>query len=328
MNAVRRRSAFTLIELLVVIAIIAILIALLLPAVQQAREAARRTQCKNHLKQVGLAMHNYHDVSRCFPAGYIDTVNFLSQDGGWSWQSMILPQLDQAPLFNSMNFSYHPYGAIPAISVQQNVTAVSTVIPPFNCPSDVKPSHVSLAAVGNQGYVEKIATSSYCGVMGAYGDNGCTTAANGVDVIAMPTQQGVLACNTNRNFRDITDGTSNVFMTGEVTWFISQVQVLYGSIGTGGQANCVGNSNIFPQWRHMRTNRQKPNGTPPGTSFVHTGFHSLHTGGVHFLMCDGSVRFVSENINHTDSLSGSASSTWGSYQRLSVINDGEIVGEF
>src|SRR5579872_5730558 len=93
------RRGFTLIELLVVIAIIAVLVALLLPAVQQAREAARRVQCKNNLKQLGLALHNYHDVtSNTFPPGYVNT----NSDGGWGWMSMLLPHLDQGPLYNML----------------------------------------------------------------------------------------------------------------------------------------------------------------------------------------------------------------------------------
>src|SRR6187455_2473364 len=96
------RRGFTLIEMLVVIAIIAILVALLLPAVQQAREAARRSQCKNNLKQIGLAMHNYHDTFNGFPNGGI-----ASSVGGWglSWYIRILPYIDQAPVFNGINFS-------------------------------------------------------------------------------------------------------------------------------------------------------------------------------------------------------------------------------
>src|SRR5688500_4365529 len=109
---VPRRRGFTLIELLVVIAIIAVLIALLLPAVQQAREAARRTQCRNNLKQIGLALHNYHDVHNTFPMGYCAGMTYV--DGasdtspGWSWATYILPQLDQGPLYNQFNWSAAP----------------------------------------------------------------------------------------------------------------------------------------------------------------------------------------------------------------------------
>ena len=108
---VRRSHGFTLIELLVVIAIIAILIALLLPAVQQAREAARRTQCRNNLKQIGLALHNYHDNFNVFPMGYSDIMagNSERHGAGWSWMSSILPQIDQAPLYNRFEFSTTPY---------------------------------------------------------------------------------------------------------------------------------------------------------------------------------------------------------------------------
>src|SRR5581483_8700238 len=107
-HAMARRSwkkGFTLIELLVVIAIIAILIALLLPAVQQAREAARRTQCKNNLKQLGLALHNYHDNFNTFPPGGVNGTAATSNYQGWGWSIMLLPQIDQAPLYNQINFS-------------------------------------------------------------------------------------------------------------------------------------------------------------------------------------------------------------------------------
>src|SRR6478609_9116964 len=107
----KERRAFTLIELLVVIAIIAVLIALLLPAVQQAREAARRTQCRNNLKQIGLALHNYHDAYQLFPPGYVDRNGNpdLTPDNdlgpGWGWASFILPQLDQGNVYNQINFN-------------------------------------------------------------------------------------------------------------------------------------------------------------------------------------------------------------------------------
>ncbi|MCB1129315.1 MAG: DUF1559 domain-containing protein, partial [Verrucomicrobiae bacterium] len=121
------RRGFTLIELLVVIAIIAILIALLLPAVQQAREAARRTECKNKLKQLGLALHNYHDTFRAFPAAFY---RGTTTSPGWGWGTMILPYIDQAPLYNQwvMTVSYDN---------GQNQTARRTKLAAYKCPSDL-----------------------------------------------------------------------------------------------------------------------------------------------------------------------------------------------
>src|SRR5579872_386881 len=128
-----RRTGFTLIELLVVIAVIAVLIGLLLPAVQQAREAARRTQCKNNLKQIGLALLNYESSFRIFPPGYIAGSAFI--DGqtdtapGWSWGAMILPQLDQEPLQSTINFSL-------PVQAAANAPAIQVSLPAFVCPSD------------------------------------------------------------------------------------------------------------------------------------------------------------------------------------------------
>ncbi len=133
----KRFRGFTLIELLVVIAIIAVLISLLLPAVQSAREAARRAQCVNNLKQMGIALHNYHDSLLIFPPGYIAASKFIDAETdtapGWSWASMILPQLDQAPLYSSINV-YLP------IQAAANATATQTILSVFLCPSDQLPS--------------------------------------------------------------------------------------------------------------------------------------------------------------------------------------------
>ena len=133
----QRRRGFTLIELLVVIAIIAILIALLLPAVQQAREAARRSQCKNNLKQIGLAIHNYHDVSRSFPFSWM-----LGNDFNASvWGVMILPYLDQAPLYNRWDSSVPAWDTaatvfgFPASPVQGNLAVIRTPLAVYKCPS-------------------------------------------------------------------------------------------------------------------------------------------------------------------------------------------------
>src|SRR6516225_9974587 len=113
------RHGFTLIELLVVIAIIAVLVAILLPAVQQAREAARRTQCRNHLKQLGIALHNYHGTCNVFPPGYVSGAIYPATANGWGWCAQLLPQLDQAPLYNSLDFSApveHPQN-LPGVAI-------------------------------------------------------------------------------------------------------------------------------------------------------------------------------------------------------------------
>src|SRR6516162_8749056 len=144
------RPAFTLIELLVVIAIIAVLIALLLPAVQSAREAARRAQCTNNLKQIGLALHNYHQALDAFPPGYVSSVDRTvlnacdmdqeDQHGvdlgtGWAWGAMILPYLEQQPLYNSINFNL-------SVAFHQNDTCSLTALSVYLCPTDPGPSTV------------------------------------------------------------------------------------------------------------------------------------------------------------------------------------------
>ena len=141
MDTPRRRPAFTLIELLVVIAIIAVLIALLLPAVQAAREAARRIQCVNNLKQIGLALHNYHSVNNVFPPGRINT--YVAGNGHcWGAYSQMLPQLEMQALFNAMNFSMNPDPDYTTTTAVANMTAAVTVVNTLLCPSDGGPSLV------------------------------------------------------------------------------------------------------------------------------------------------------------------------------------------
>ncbi|HET6425668.1 MAG TPA: DUF1559 domain-containing protein, partial [Planctomycetaceae bacterium] len=172
-------GGFTLIELLVVIAIIAILIALLLPAVQQAREAARRTQCRNNLKQIGLALHNYHDNFNVFPMGYSDTVAGANErnGAGWSWQTFILPQIDHGTIYNRFNFSTTPYNNTYNGSPIDNQSLVATPLTVFSCPSDTKP-----ATAANNGGAANVAagqgtaaaaTTSYVGCRGAFNGIQC-----------------------------------------------------------------------------------------------------------------------------------------------------------
>ena len=191
--ASRNRRAFTLIELLVVIAIIAVLIALLLPAVQAAREAARRAQCVNNMKQIGLAIHNYHSTNDTFPAGAMSQQN----NGGGSWQStsclaMMLPFLEQNAIYSSINFSWNAVGNSP----NQNSTAYRNQINSFLCPSD---GNAKFQAGTDNGRL-----NSYMGSMG-------TTALNGYNT----SSTGVFAFNNCYGLRDITDGSSNTIAFGE-----------------------------------------------------------------------------------------------------------------
>jgi prepilin-type N-terminal cleavage/methylation domain-containing protein/prepilin-type processing-associated H-X9-DG protein len=176
----RRQPGFTLIELLVVIAIIGLLIALLLPAVQQAREAARRTQCKNNLKQIGLALHNYHDkTSNTFPCGYIGQTNIpgptqgqLANFSGWGWMAMLLPEFDQAGLYNQLsstavlpNFSS---GVITVFTSPISPGTVTTVIPGLRCPTDIGDALMSSTdnGVGGSPFPVYYGRSNYFGVCG------------------------------------------------------------------------------------------------------------------------------------------------------------------
>jgi prepilin-type N-terminal cleavage/methylation domain-containing protein len=341
MSTGRVRRGFTLIELLVVIAIIAILIALLLPAVQQAREAARRTQCRNSLKQIGLALHNYHDTALSFPMGFIDTqtVTTAVQDGGWAWQSMILAQIDQAPLYNLIDFRYHPFG--PGMDpAGNNKRACSTPLEVFKCGSDDEKPPTRPLNANNNG-TDALATSSYMGCFGAFDGSPCDISVP-PRVTTPKSNNGLFVVNETRQIRDITDGTSNVIAVGEVAWndlimigtanHGSDRNFMYGNVGNMGGAQCDGTgANTAGAHNHLRGTRKKMNGPLIGGG-LHLAFHSSHTGGAHFLLGDGSVRFISENIDHSGTNVGgmlqNLNGAYGTYQRLGAINDGQVVGEF
>ena len=197
---------FTLIELLVVIAIIAILVALLLPAVQQAREAARRSSCKNNLKQIGVALHNYHDTFSVLPPGYIvrnisatamASMETAQNGPGFAWGTMILPQLEQAALYDAMNFNLNAH-EIPNIDLAR--TSIST----FLCPSDPAPTTFTVTDGSSNNY--ELASANYVGVIG-YGNVSMTP--------GRPMGKGVFYRNSNTKLRDLTDGTSNCMLVGE-----------------------------------------------------------------------------------------------------------------
>ena len=299
MRSLRHRG-FTLIELLVVIAIIAVLIALLLPAVQAAREAARRAQCVNNLKQIGLALHNYHDVVGALPMGYAarrPSVNG-KVDGatdatpGWAWGTMILPQLEQSALFNAVNFGLPVEGL-------ENTTVTRTTITAYLCPSDPTsgPFQVTDAASASLPPTQwkvlaTAAPSSYAACVG--GDE--TDTSTGINDDGLGLGKGVMFRNSRIRLADITDGTSQTIAVVERAW----------SNASGLWAGAVTNGVI----RRGPTNRCPPTGELfyPAATLVQAHCHlintnsdpdgglddpsSLHPGGANFLFADGSVHFL------------------------------------
>lgn len=330
----RIRKAFTLIELLVVIAIIAILIALLLPAVQQAREAARRTQCKNNLKQYGLALHNYHDQWGIFAIG---------GKGGrvgtdfwhFSWQARILPFLDSAPLFKEIRWT----GVNPALQNLSNgrpVIAIGT--PVARCPSDVSPETYLINA---DGYNGARFCGSYCGSLGSQLTASASGACNQFQQFAEPLAAGNSAhgdtpskANLSGMFarglwaagssplgiKDVSDGTANTIHVGEVLAnCVSHRQ--WGFYVYDGMNNAHASTVVPINTMNTCDNASPAQITNPACRANNQwnwswGFRSYHAGGAHFLMVDGSTRLLNATINHT------------TYQRLGGRRDGRPVGEF
>jgi len=243
----RGNFGFTIVELLVVIAIIAILVALLLPAVQQAREAARRTQCRNNLKQIGLAIHNYHDVHNVFPINTTGSIQSGAscESGFYSWLALILPQMEQSNLYDSIDFNTAgmdscdqtysaDYGRLTISSGHINAKAAATVVPAFLCPSD------SYQATGNMGTAEP-APGSYAanagwpeGTTGPDGALPALEVQNGFMGTINPkfppgTTWGSKWCQPKISFEDVTDGLSNTVAVSER--MINSLRVVPGWFG-------------------------------------------------------------------------------------------------
>ena len=323
-----RRRAFTLIELLVVIAIIAILIALLLPAVQQAREAARRTQCRNHLKQIGLALHNYHDTFNVFPPG-----NALSMMGtlsaphnvnlgqanraaGYGWAAFILPQLDQGNLYQQLDVSNRELTRLMNTAAARPLAQVPLSV--YRCPSDVGPDLNSKRGFDQAFFGDTdVATANYIAVHGRDFATGAEVFGFGVNRV---DPNGVFFPGSRIGIRDITDGTSNTFLIGERNW--EDAAGVW--IGT---RNYLGTGDVGLRQNQGLTN-VKPN-LPNGAS-SQRGFSSMHEGGLHFLLADGRVQFISESIHFDNSVAtaGNFLTARGLYQRLAFRSDGNVVGEY
>ncbi|QDT92768.1 DUF1559 domain-containing protein [Gimesia algae] len=297
-SALVHRTGFTLIELLVVIAIIAILIALLLPAVQQAREAARRSTCKNNVKQMGLALHNYHETHRSFPPGWVQPStsascqpSVTSPSGckpGWGWGTMLLPFIDQANMYNALNVKSTQLVATPSPESK-------TTIPLFRCPSDTG-SQLNSDRGGH-------ATSNYKTI---YGSRGTGTSINTSPHNAAGGN-GSFWSNSNTRLRDLTDGASNTVLIGETARGRVGSITYNGGVWVGYYDNGKTASVV---WKTENHSGSLINGT------LAWAFSSQHTGGAHFLLGDGGVRFLSENIDGT------------TYENLGKISDGNVIGEF
>jgi prepilin-type N-terminal cleavage/methylation domain-containing protein/prepilin-type processing-associated H-X9-DG protein len=355
------RKGFTLIELLVVIAIIAILIALLLPAVQQAREAARRSQCKNNLKQIGLAMHNYHDVFNKFPPGYINySLSQPATNGHWAWSALILPYIEQGVLFKQLNVGNVSVDYDVSTAAAAIQTAMQTAQPALVCPSDnigqindysgsQGNSRLLFGTSTNQG----LTAASYVAVNNNWtvARTKATTSTDGSTGAV-----GIFYENSNTNIRDITDGTSNTVMCGERAWKVkncdnkSAVAFAINTISpaavspaatpftytatTGGSTSRAAVDTglalaLGDAMSKINECNNPTSGAPIGTS----GFSSFHTGGAQFLMADGAVRFLSENIATGVSATGATATDSGvqqgaTFELLIAIRDGQPVGEF
>ena len=284
-HAIQRRG-FTLIELLVVIAIIAVLIALLLPAVQQAREAARRTQCRSHLKQLGLALHNYHDSMRTFPPGYVSLFDVAGNDtgNGWGWCSYLLPQLDQAPLYNQINFN------VGIDQAANNAVRVQT-LPTLLCPSDTAPlrwqtAKRDLSTGALVSNICEVASSNYVGMFGTFepGVGG----------------DGVFFRNSKIGLRDLTDGSSSTLLVGERSFRLGEATwtgAVTGAVIVPDGSDGVGTGP--PESAASIILGHTGDGYSPGNPRSHVNqFYSLHTGGVHFLFGDGHVSFLGSSLDY------------------------------
>ncbi len=341
--ASRRTRGFTLIELLVVIAIIAVLIGLLLPAVQAAREAARRAQCVNNLKQLGLASHTYHDVAGKFPTGmYLHPVFGPTTGLAWnnaSWLVLLLPQVEQQPLFNSVNFNMMMGTFIgggwrwsPMYSVgDPNSTVRVTVLNSLICPSDDSPNIDTTNPDDMSGL--SAAGTSYVGNMGdncllcsrpknidlgkvilCTEDLGlpCRIPQLGHAIITDPQQNngspagsGIYwAWGSDVGINMVTDGTSNTLMAGEQIRKVTQWNAWVGANAS------IGSTAIPLNYKHLSPTTKLPE---VGNWTHQYTFRSNHPGGANFCMADGSVKFLKSTIN------------FNIYQALSTRANGEIV---
>jgi prepilin-type N-terminal cleavage/methylation domain-containing protein len=307
-----RKRGFTLIELLVVIAIIAVLVAILLPAVQQAREAARASQCRNNLKQIGLALHNYQEALGVFPPGQIT----VTCHGPNAW-TQLLPYLDQAAFYNSINFSntcnfwFGTSGGGPNAAAFHNKG-----VPSMTCPSSPLQNFVGETNGPPTPNPLNIFQGSYVLIAGAVGFNEVSNDGNGIN-----SQSGAFLRAKSLTFRDFSDGVSNVIFVGE--------QSNWGRNATGGNVDIRSdhddgywmttsdNTRCF-NTTTVRYNVGERNATLAGVDGQRCNcpIQSAHVGGANVVLGDGSVRFLGDSLDQM------------TLRRLASRDDGQPVGEF
>jgi prepilin-type N-terminal cleavage/methylation domain-containing protein/prepilin-type processing-associated H-X9-DG protein len=353
----RKRRAFTLVELLVVIAIIGVLVALLLPAVQAAREAARRASCLNNLKNAALGAINYHDAKQVFPPGFdAGSVNNTAKPQ-WGWAAFTLPYVEQQGLFTSLAPSRkHSLQQVflDASSNPQLLTLLQTPLAIFRCPSDDTPSLLpndglplvaTFSCPGNPNCKRNFdaagvtpagfqpATSNYIGNRG-FVDAGCQPGPTPNDGMRC-LSNGIFYGNSKVGIKHITDGASNTFLLGERDG--------YCSAGTWIGIRNADGPNMFSSYYALGRVSVDLNHPDDSDNFCTEGFSSRHVGGAHFAFCDGSVQFIKEDINSSlgsnaancvvttyptattpECIPGGASEI-GVYQRLGWRNDELVI---
>ena len=298
----KRQYGFTLVELLVVIAIIGILISMLLPAVQAVREAARRISCTNNVRQIGLALHNFHSANSEFPEG-VRLATASSPNGNYGWATFTLPFIEQVNLFDQIDTEDRTQP--PSSDLNQG----GAIVPGFVCPSSSLPERSS------EGFAK-------CNYMGNQGDSNSRESDDG----------GVFDDGVSYSVRDITDGTSNTIFIGEADGSpIEESAQLDNSF-----PKWIGAPDFNGDYSHSRARRsvlrrgdvnvgfnfERPDGAPG--DFSPSLFSSRHTGGAIFGLADGSVRFISDTIE----TGTTTNPPDGVYMRLIMRNDGQVVADF
>jgi prepilin-type N-terminal cleavage/methylation domain-containing protein/prepilin-type processing-associated H-X9-DG protein len=300
-----RRRAFTLIELLVVIAIIAVLIGLFLPAIQKVRDTALRMKCANNLKQIGLALHNYHGVNEQFPPGFTSGSATIDGEGtgpGWGWAAYLLPHMEQGGLSQLIDFTKD-------IRDPVHATPRATIISSFLCPADSPPA-TTFAVSGASPC--SVAFANYVGMGGTHEVTGYPDTSGG------PNYRGIFLRNSRVRVADVHDGTSNTLAVGERSSRRSPMTTWVGAV-TGCIVPPVNPTydNEGPPVLVLTNTGEAADGRVPNNFLDHVeDANSLHIHGVNFLFADGSVRSIQNTISPI---------TWAA---LGTRSGGEVIADW